>query len=297
VAHRLLIHPVMNSRNIALLFASLVTTAPTLGCVPAPFTDDDIVDVDELRALEIRIDRDGSGDHYPRTLSLGIQLPWPHRECAVLDPAMTFTLNGRPPLFPVSRGGVSPIPGYFGGEACEDAIASFRVPDEGGPLIVRIEQEGFEPAVIELDAPALEPLELVAPADGHLRPGDVARVRVPASFYTSRNLTPPGPHALGSSVIGDNPEPFAQTLLVARGQDLAHYQSDRVIGGVGVGAEDLLAEIPSYTKPGPKSLYVAYTYASDFAPMAIRRCDGFAVCKGQARDNFGVLGPIEVIVE
>ena len=65
----------------------------------------------------------------------------------------------------------------------------------------------------------------------------------------------------------------------------------------GAGTADLLAEVPSYTTTGPKSLYVGYTYAANFDPMAIRRCDGFAACTGQARDNFGVLGPIDVIVE
>jgi hypothetical protein len=288
----------MNARNIALLFASLATTAPMLGCLPDPSEDDDIVDVDELRSLEVEIDRDGSGNFYPRTLRVSIHLPWPNHQCAVLAPAMTFTLNGGPPLYEVSRGGVSPTPGYFGGESCEGyAGISFRVPDEGGPLVVRIEQQGFEPAVIELDAPAVEPLELVAPADGHLRRGDIATLRVPSSFYTSRNLTPPGPHALGNAVVGNNPEPFAETFLVARGQDLADYRSDRVIGDVGVGTEVLFAEIPSYTNSGPKSLYVGYTYSPNFEPMAISRCDGFASCTGQARDNFGVLGPIDIDVE
>lgn len=288
----------MATRTVAFLFAALAATAPLLGCTPDPVDDDDVIDVDELRSLEVEVHRDGSGNYYPRTLTVSIQLPWPHHECARLDHAMAFTLNGHPPMFDVWRGGVSPTPGFFGGEACEGfASADFRVPDEGGPLVVRVEQEGFEPAVIELEAPAIEPLELVAPANGHLQRGEIGRVRVPESFYTSRSIDPPGPHPLGTSVVGNNPEPFAQTLLVARGQDLADVFSDRVIGGVGVGTDDLLVEVPSYTTPGPKSLYVAYRYGSGFDPMAIRRCDGFAHCTGQARDNFGVLGPIDIVVE
>jgi hypothetical protein len=287
----------MTNRTLALAFATLAAATTTLGCGSEPADDDNVIRVDDLQSLEVDIDRDGSGDYYPRTLTLSIHLP-PRHGCAVLADGMTFTLNDQPPLVAPSRGGVSPTPGFFGGEVCEGfAGVTFRVPDEGGPLVVRVAQEGFEPAVIEVDGPAVEPLELVAPQDGRFRPGDVATVRVPPSFYSSRNLTPPAPHALGTAVVGNNPEPFAQILLVARGQDLADHRSDRVIGGVGVGTQDLLAEIPSYTTPGPKSLYIAYRHGSNFDPMAVRRCDGFASCSGQARDNFGVLGPIEIVVE
>jgi len=282
----------MNAPSIALVSISL-TTSCLLGCTVA---DDDIVDTDELGSLEVDVSRDG-GDFYPRTLNVNIHLPWPHHQCATLASTMTFTLNGRPTLYGPSRGGVSPSPGLFGDPACEaSAGATFRVPDEGGPLVVRIEQEGFQPAAIELDAPAIEPLELVAPADGHLRAGDIATVRVPPSFYVSRNITPPAPHALGNNYGGDAPEPFGHTLLVARGQDLAD-RSDRVIGDVGVGTKDVLAQVSIDATPGPKSLYVAYTYGPYFEPMPIRHCEGFASCTGKARDNFGVLGPLDVIVE
>jgi len=287
------------ARNISLLFVALATMSATPGCVSGPSTDGDvIVDVDELRSLAVEIDRDGSADHYPRTITIWITLPWPDAGCAILAPSIAFTLNGRAPMHGIARGGVSPYPGFFGDVVCENfASATFRVPDEGGALVVRIAQDGHQPAEIEFDVPALEPLELVAPADGRLRPGDVATVRVPSSFYTTRHLDRPTPQPIGSSVIGNNPAPFDLAILIERGGDLADYGAERVIGGVGVGTDDLHVQVPTYTSIGPKSVYVAYNFSPNFEPMPVRRCDGFAQCTGKARDNFGVLGPIDVVVE
>ena len=284
--------------NIPLLFVALATMTATLGCFSAPSSDGDvIVDVDELRSLAVEIERDGNSDHYPRRIAIWITLPWPDAGCAILAPSIAFTLNGAR-INGIARGGVSPDPGFFGDVVCENfASASVRVPDEGGAMVVRLEQEGHQPAEIEFDVPALEPLELVAPADGRLRPGDIATVRVPSSFYTTRHLDRPAPHAIGTSVIGNNPPVFDLAILIVRGGDLADYGAQRVIGGVGVGTEDLLVEVPTYTSTGPKSLYVAYNFSGNFEPMPVRRCDGFAQCTGKARDNFGVLGPIDVVVE
>lgn len=274
------------ARNIPLLFAALATTAATLGCFSGPSTDGDvIVDVDELRSLAVEIAMDGSGYQYTRMIAIWITLPWPDAGCAILAPSIAFTLNGRAPRGGIARGGVSPDPGFFGDVVCENwASATFRVPDEGGALVMRIEQEGHQPAEIEFDVPAIEPLELVAPADGRLRPGDYATVHVPSSFYTTRHLD-------RRSTF------FDHVILIERGGDLADYGADRVIGRAGGNTENIAVEVPTYTSIGPKSLYVAYNFSPNFEPMPIRRCDGFAACTGKARDNFGVLGPIDVVVE
>src|SRR5262245_29589571 len=96
---------VTTNRQIALLLTFLATTTPLLGGVPDEEEGDDIVDVGELRALEVVVSRDGDGgSYYPRRLTVVISLPWPKRECPVLHPAMTVTLNGQPSPTGLYRG-------------------------------------------------------------------------------------------------------------------------------------------------------------------------------------------------
>jgi hypothetical protein len=284
----------MNTAN-ALLIA---TAALGLTGAPGCGTDDQdaSIGLEDLTVATVAVQRDGVVNHYPRQVEVIIPLPLLAHGCASLAPSVSMTLDGQPPFAPPTRGGVSPEPGYFGGVACEmGAGAGFLLSDDGGQRVLRF-TDGDRTAELAFEVPALEPIELVAPTGGHARPADLLTVHVPQSFYDSRSAPHPTPHAIDQPATVTDAIHFDAGLFRDASTPFEDFNAG-VLGAVGIGIDDVTVQVPSYATAGAKRFYLTYGFGGDWSPMTVDRCQGFGGCTGTARDNTGLLGPIDLTID
>jgi hypothetical protein len=246
---------------------------------PAPL----VIGMAELRGQTIEIvRRDAISADSSR--SIIVRIPLPNRQaiteedCARLDPNIYVSLSGRHPSS-FDYGGKFVPSGLFGqNQVCADSAGGgIAIGGDALDATLRLEVRQ-DVATVAFSIQALDPLQLVAPLDGHVARGGVVTVAVPAALAGASDVRYP----LARFVQGplDNP---------TRGDTgLAAAQAD----GVSV-------SVPGDATPGAWQLYLRYERTGTAAnlPLAIDRCEGFATCTGRIDTAAGALGPVDVVID